>query len=133
MLISDMAHYTFLANLKPGLTEEEVSNKAVDVLNSHGIGDRIILIHSRPEATYPNRPGLQVIKTNPVTYSPNSPKPGLWSPDDPGSDWWEKPKGTYKTMFELWAEMRQNGAEEFGGVRNNGCRKKIEDLVEIRI
>ena len=60
--ISDVAHYTFLANLKPGITEAEAAAPAVEYLNSHGVGDRIILIHSRPEATYPHRPGPAVIK-----------------------------------------------------------------------
>jgi Xaa-Pro aminopeptidase len=45
--ISDLAHYTFLANLKPGLTEEQVAAKANEVLNTHDIIDRIILIHTR--------------------------------------------------------------------------------------
>jgi len=131
MKISDMAHYTFLANLKPGLTEAEVSARAEEVLNSHGIGDRIILIHSRPEATYPNRPGPNVIhRPNPVTYSPEFSRNLGYGAQMIRSYWWEKPSGIYKRMFELWAEMRQMVLEEFRpGVEITAAGQKIEDLV----
>ena len=54
--ISDLAHYNFLAHLKPGLTEVRQPTRANDVLEAHGVGDRIILIHSRPEMAYPYFP-----------------------------------------------------------------------------
>jgi Xaa-Pro aminopeptidase len=131
MRISDMAHYTFLANLKPGLTEAEVSAKAEEVLNSHGIGDRIILIHSRLEATYPNRPGPTVIrKPDPVTYSPEFSRNLGYGAQMIREYWWEKPTGVYTRMFELWAEMRQMILEEFRpGVEITMAGQKIEDLV----
>src|SRR4030043_1639056 len=44
MRISDLAHYIFLTHLKPGITEEKASNIVNEVLEAHGIGDRIILI-----------------------------------------------------------------------------------------
>ena len=34
MKISDMAHYAFLANLRPGMTEAQAATKAVDILDS---------------------------------------------------------------------------------------------------
>ncbi|MFH1646481.1 MAG: aminopeptidase P family N-terminal domain-containing protein, partial [Chloroflexota bacterium] len=52
IIISDMAHYAFLANVRPGMTELEAAGYANAVLESHGVGDRIILIHSRPEMSY---------------------------------------------------------------------------------
>ena len=129
--ISDLAHYTFLANLKPGMTEEEAASKAVEVLNTHGVGDRIILIHSRPEATYPNRPGPTVIqKPNPVTFSPEFTRNLGYGAQMIRAYWWEEPKGVYKQMFQLWAEMRQMVVEEFRpGVEITDAGKKIEDLV----
>jgi Xaa-Pro aminopeptidase len=129
--ISDLAHYTFLANLKPGMTEEEAAGKAVEVLNSHGVGDRIILIHSRPEATYPNRPGPTVIqKPNPVTFSPEFTRNLGYGAQMIRAYWWEEPQGIYKKMFKLWAEMRQMVVAEFRpGVEITHAGKKIEDLI----
>jgi Xaa-Pro aminopeptidase len=132
MKISDMAHYAFLANLKSGLTEAEVAAKAIDVLNTHGVGDRIILVHSRPEATYPNWPGSTVIqKPDPVTFSPEFSRSLGYGAQMIREYWWEKPRGTYKTMFDLWAEMRQMVVEEFRpGIEITDAGKKIENLVE---
>ncbi|HEX7475875.1 MAG TPA: M24 family metallopeptidase [Dehalococcoidales bacterium] len=131
MRISDMAHYTFLANLKPGLTEVEAARGAVEVLDNHGIGDRIILIHSRPEATYPNRPGPSVIrKPDPITFSPEFSRNAGYGAQMIRAYWWEKPQGTYLKMFELWAEMRRMILQEFRpGVEITAAGKKIEDLV----
>jgi Xaa-Pro aminopeptidase len=69
--ISDIKHYAILANVKPDMSEEEVANKAVAVLGSHNVSDRIILIHSHPETTYPDWPGPTINeKTHPLTLSP---------------------------------------------------------------
>jgi Xaa-Pro aminopeptidase len=129
--ISDVAHYTFLAGLKPGLTEMEAAAPAVEYLDTHGVGDRIILVHSRPEATYPNRPGPTVIEyPNPVTFSPEFTLNRGYGAQMIRAYWWEKPKGIYKRMFELWAEMRQMVQEEFRpGVEITAAGRKIEDLV----
>jgi Xaa-Pro aminopeptidase len=129
--ISDLAHYTFLANLRPGMTEEEAARGAVEVLNSHGVGDRIILIHSRPEATYLNWPGPTVIqKPNPVTFSPEFTRQLGYGAQMIRAYWWEEPEGIYKKMFELWAEMRQMIVEEFRpGVEITDAGKKIEELI----
>jgi Xaa-Pro aminopeptidase len=129
--ISDMAHYTFLSNLKSGITEEEAVRDAVEVLNSHGVGDRIILIHSQPEATYLNWPGPAVIqKPNPVTFSSEFTRQLGYGAQMIRAYWWEEPQGIYKKMFELWAEMRQMIVEEFRpGVEITDAGKKIEDLI----
>lgn len=130
--ISDLAHYTFLANLRDGLTEAEAAKYAVDVLDSHGIGDRIILIHTRPEATYPNRPGPTVIrKPNPVTFSPEFTRQKGYGAQMIRSYWWEEPKGTFKEMFKLWADMRELVKREFRpGVEITDAGKKIVALIE---
>jgi Xaa-Pro aminopeptidase len=129
--ISDLAHYVFLLNLKDGLTELEAARPSIEVLDTHGIGDRIILIHTQPEATYPNRPGPAVIrKPNAVTYSPEFTRNLGYGAQMIRGYWWEEPKGIYKKMFELWAEMRKMVVKEFRpGVEITAAGKKIEDLV----
>jgi Xaa-Pro dipeptidase len=129
--ISDLAHYTFLLNLRDGLTELEATRESIRVLDTHGIGDRIILIHTQPEATYPNRPGPAVIrKPYAVTYSPEFTRNAGYGAQMIRGYWWEEPKGIYKKMFELWAEMRQMVIEEFRpGLEITDAGKKIEDLV----
>jgi Xaa-Pro aminopeptidase len=129
--ISDMAHYAFLANLKPGMTEMEAASNAIKVLDSHDIGDRIILIHTRPEANYPSRPGPMVIqKPNPVTFTPEFARNKGYGAQMVRAYWWSEPKGIYKRMFKLWAEIRQMVVEEFRpGIEIVKAGKKIEDLV----
>jgi Xaa-Pro aminopeptidase len=129
--ISDMAHYTFLANLRSGMTEEEAVKPAADVLNSHDIGDRIILIHSQPEAAYLNWPGPAIIqKPNPVTFSPEFSRRKGYGAQMIRAYWWEPPKGVYKKMFEMWADMRQMIVDEFRpGVDITNAGRKIKDLI----
>lgn len=129
--ISDLAHYAFWANLKPGLTEEQVAAKANEVLTAHDIIDRIVLIHSRPEAAYPSRPGPNVIqKPNPVTFSPEFTRAAGYGAQMIRAYWWEEPKGIYKKMFSLWAEMRQMIVRELRpGLEITDAGKMIEDLV----
>jgi Xaa-Pro aminopeptidase len=130
--ISDLAHYVFLANLKSGLTEEEVAGKANQLLDTKGVGDRIVLIHTKPDAVYPNRPGPTVIqKPNPVTFSPEFTRNLGYGAQMIREYWWEEPQGIYKRMFQLWAEMRQMILQEFRpGIEITAAGKKIEDLVE---
>lgn len=130
--ISDLAHHAFLANLKPGLTEQEAAKYAVDVLDSHGVGDRIILIHTRPEATYPNRPGPALIRRpDPITFSPEFTRQLGYGAQMIRAYWWEEPTGVYRQMFQLWADMRQMIVAEFRpGVEITDVGKKIENLVD---
>jgi Xaa-Pro aminopeptidase len=129
--ISDLAHYAFLASLKSGLSEAEVAAKANEVLDDKGVGDRIILIHSQPEAVYPNRPGPALIRyPNPVTFSPEFSRNAGYGAQMIREYWWEEPAGIYKRMFELWAEMRRMIVNEFRpGVEITTAGKKIENLV----
>jgi Xaa-Pro aminopeptidase len=130
--ISDMAHYAFLATVKSGMTELEAAARAVEVLDTHGIGDRIVLIHTRPEATYPNRPGPTIIqKPNPITFSPEFTRSLGYGAQMIRAYWWEKPQGIYQRMFELWAEMRKMIVQEFRpGVEITDGGKKIVKLIE---
>ncbi len=131
ILISDMAHHVFLSNLRPGITETEAAAKAVEVLDSHGVGDRIILIHTNPEATYPNRPSSAIIqKPYPVTFSPEFSRLKGYGAQMIRAYWWETPKGIYREMFKLWADLRQMVIEEFRpGVEITDAGRKIENLV----
>jgi Xaa-Pro aminopeptidase len=129
--ISDMVHYTFLANLRPGVREIDAANKAVDVANSHGIGDRIILINSRPEIVYPYIPGQTIIeKTNPVIWGPEFTRNEGGGSQMFRTYCWEKPKGDYKRMFDLCGEMRQMVIQEFRpGLEIVEAGKKLRALV----
>jgi Xaa-Pro aminopeptidase len=131
MRISDLAHYAFMAHLKPGITEEEAARKANEVLEAHGVGDRIILIHSRPEMVYPYFPGPTIIqKPNPVTFSPEFTRKLGYGAQMIRAYWWEAPKGMYKRMFTLCHELRQMIMQEFRpGLEITQAGKKIEDLV----
>jgi Xaa-Pro aminopeptidase len=129
--ISDMAHYTFLAHLKPGLTEAEVANIANDVLDAHGAGDRIVLFHSRPEMVYPYFPGPTVLqKTNPITFSPEFTRKLGYGAQMIRAYCWEEPRGVHKEMFALCHELRQMVMQEFRpGLEIIQAGKMIEDMV----
>ncbi|HSW58671.1 MAG TPA: M24 family metallopeptidase [Dehalococcoidales bacterium] len=130
--ISDLAHYAFLANLESGLTEAEVAGKANAILESKGVGDRIILIHSRPESPYPNRPGPAVIsRPDPVTFSPEFSRNAGYGAQMIRAYWWEEPQGIYKRMFDLWKEMRRMVPGVFRpGVEITDAGKAIVKLIE---
>lgn len=130
--ISDMAHYTFLAHLKPGLTEEEAAGKANEILETHGVGDRIILIHCSPELVYPHRPGATVIRMpNPVTFSPEFTRKAGYGAQMIRAYWWEEPRGEYKRAFELCDELRKMVLKDFRpGLEITDAGKKIEAMVD---
>ncbi len=129
--ISDMSHYTFLANLKPGKKEIDVANPAVEVANAHGIADRIILINTRPEIAYPYIPGQTVIeKSNPVIWGPEFTRFEGGGSQMFRTYCWEKPKGDLKKMLDMCGEMRQMVIEEFRpGVEIVEAGKKLKRLV----
>jgi Xaa-Pro aminopeptidase len=130
--ISDMAHYAFLSALKPGITEMEAAAAANEILDAHDIVDRIVLIHSRPEAPYPNRPGNTVIqKPNPITFSPEFTRNRGYGAQMIRGYWWHEPEGVYKRMFEMWADMRQMVLRGFRpGIEITDAGQMIEDLVD---
>jgi Xaa-Pro aminopeptidase len=129
--VSDLAHTAFLKALKPGITETQAVAAANKVLDENDIVDRIVLIHTNPDAPYPTRPGPAVItKKTPVTFSPEFTRNAGYGAQMIREYWWEEPQGTYKKMFELWAEMRKMAPREFRpGVEITDAGQKIEDLV----
>lgn len=130
--ISDLAHYAFLAGLKPGITEKEAADKANEVLDAHDIVDKIVLIHSRPEEPYPARPGNTVIEEgNAITFSPEFTRNRGYGAQMIRAYWWDGPQGIYRRMFEMWAEMRRMVLREFRpGVEITSAGRMIEDLVD---
>jgi Xaa-Pro aminopeptidase len=130
--VSDLSHYTFLANLKPGCTEMEVAGKANAILDEHGVIDRIILIHTNPAIVYPGKPGPSLItKPNPVIFSPEFTRTLGYGAQMIRTYCWEEPKGEYKRMFNMWADMRKLVLKEFRpGVEITDAARKIEALVD---
>ena len=129
--ISDQAHYTFLANVKPGMTEIEAANKANEVLEANGVGDRIILIHSNPELVYPHRPTPALIqKPNPITFSPEFTRALGYGAQMIRAYWWEEPKGEYRQMLDLCGDLRKMLEQEFRpGLKITQVGQKIEKMI----
>ena len=129
--ISDLAHYTFLANLKPGMTEAEAAAKANEVLEAHGVGDRIILIHTGRDMIYPYFPGPTTIKKSDIViFSPEFTRKLGYGAQMIRAYCWEPPKGTLKRMYSLCAELRQMVIEEFRpGLEITKAGEKIKKLV----
>jgi Xaa-Pro aminopeptidase len=132
ILISDMAHYAFLANLQSGMTETEAVMHANEVLDRHHVGDRIVLIHSRPEKVYPSQPTATIIqRPNPVIFSPEFTRKAGYAAQMIRVYAWEEPDDEYKRMFELYGEIRQLVMEEFRpGIEITTAAQKIESLVD---
>jgi Xaa-Pro aminopeptidase len=129
--ISDQAHLTFLANVKPGMTEIEAANKANEVLEANGVGDRIILIHSSPELVYPHVPGPSLIKKpNPITFSPEFTRKLGYGAQMIRAYWWEEPKGEYKRMLALCGELREMLIRDFRpGKEITQVGQSIENMI----
>jgi Xaa-Pro aminopeptidase len=130
--ISDMVHYTFLANLKPGVKEIEVANKAIDVANAHGVGDKIVLINNRQEIVYPYSPGQNILdKSSPVIWGPEFTRTEGGGAQMFRTYCWEKPTGDLKKMFEMCGDLRQMVIEELRpGLEIIDAGKNIKKLVK---
>jgi Xaa-Pro aminopeptidase len=129
--ISDLSHYSFISHLKPGMTEAEAAAKANEVLEAHGVGDRIILMHTQPDMTYPRYPGARVIgKSDMVVFSPEFTRKLGYGAQMIRAYCWEPPKGTLTRMYSCCAELRQMVVEEFRpGLEIVEAGKKIRNLV----
>jgi Xaa-Pro aminopeptidase len=129
--ISDLAHYAFVANFRPGMSEAEAAAKANEVLEAHGVGDRIILIHTQPDMTYPHFPGARVIrKSDVVIFSPEFTRKLGYGAQMIRAYCWAPPKGTLKRMYSCCAELRQMVLEEFRpGLEIVEAGQRIKELV----
>lgn len=130
--ISDLAHYTFLSHLRPGMTEIEAAAPVQRLLDEHDISDRIVLIHSQPQIVYPRQPAASMIECpNPVVFSPEFTRRAGYGAQMIRTYAWEKPTGIYARMFEMWAQMRQMIAEEFRpGVEITAAAQKVEAMAD---
>lgn len=129
--IGELAHRAFLANLKPGLKEEEVVAKVEEVVKAHGIDRRLWLMVNNPEIPWPWPAGETVIrKTNPVVFAPEFARMRGYAFQAIRTYCWEEPKGELKRMFELWGELRRIVPQEFRpGRRMSEVAEKIANLV----
>ena len=130
--IGELAQRTFLANLKPGVTEEEVVGKVEDVIRAHGVEKRLWLINSTPEIAWPWLPGkTRIRKPNPVSFSPEFARTEGYAFQAIRTYCWEEPKGEFKRMWELWGELRRMVPQEFRpGRRIAEVAAKIEGVIK---
>jgi Xaa-Pro aminopeptidase len=129
--IGELAQRTFLSNLKPGMTEEQVVAKVEDVVRANGVERRLWLMSSTPEMAYPWLPGESVIrKPNPVVFSAEFQRTRGYACQVVRTFCWEEPKGEYKRMWELEEELRQMALVEIRpGRKANEVAAKVENLV----
>jgi Xaa-Pro aminopeptidase len=129
--ISDLAHYAFATNLRPGMSEVEAVTKANEVLDAHGVGDRIILIHTQPDMTYPRFPSSRAIgRSDIVIFSPEFTRKLGYGAQMIRAYCWEPPKGTLKRMYSCCTELRQMVIEELRpGLEIVKAGQKIKKLV----
>jgi Xaa-Pro aminopeptidase len=128
--IGELAQRTFLANLIPGKTEQEVVGKVEDVVRSNGIDLRLWLMSSSPEIPYPDLPGEHIIqKPNPVAFSSEFVRRKGYACQVIRTYCWEEPKGEFKRMWELWKEFRELIPKELRpGKEITDLGMKIEDM-----
>jgi len=129
--IGELAQRTFLANLKPGVKEQEVVGKVEDVVRSNGVDLRLWLMSSTPELPYPDLPGENIIqKPNPVVFSSEFVRTKGYGCQVVRTYCWEEPKGEYKRMWELWKELREVIPKELRPGREiTAVGAKVEDIV----
>ena len=130
--IGELAQRTFLANLKSGMTEEEIVGKVEDVVRAHGVEKRLWLINSTPEIAWPWLPGkTRIRKPNPVSFSPEFARTEGYAFQAIRTYCWEEPKGEFKRMWELWGELRRMVPQEFRpGRRIAEVAAKIEGVIK---
>lgn len=130
--IGEMVHKTFLAHLKPGMTEEEVVAHVDKVARANGVERRLWLINSTPEIAWPWLPGkTRIRKPNPVSFSPEFALTEGYAFQAIRTYCWEEPKGEFKRMWDLWAELRRLVPNEFRpGRRIAEVATKIEGVIE---
>lgn len=117
--ICEFVQIGFLANLKEGLKEEEVVAKVEDVIRANGVGRRFWLICSSSELLHPCVPGDAVIRRpNPVAFSAEFQRTRGYACQVVRTYCWEKPKGGYKRMWDLWKELRQMVVTDFRAGRS---------------
>jgi Xaa-Pro aminopeptidase len=132
--VGELAQKTFLANLKPGVREEEVISKVEEVVRANGVENRLWLLASTPDMPYPWLAGKKRIqKPNPVGFSSEFQRTAGYACQVIRTYCWEEPKGDYKRMWEVWEELRDLAPREFRpGRLITDVATKVEALVRKR-
>lgn len=111
--IGELVQRTFLANLRPGMREEETVAKVEELVRANGVERRHWLISSTPEIAYPWLAGETIVrKPNPVSYSSEFTRTRGYACQVVRTYCWEEPKGEYKEMWQLWRELRQMASQD---------------------
>ncbi len=130
--IAELAQRTFLANLTPGLKEEEVVGKVEDVVRANGVDQRLWLMASSAELAYPESPSMKIIrKPGPVAFSSEFVRTGGYAAQAVRTYCWNIPTGEYKRMWELCGELRRIVPQVLRPGRSiTELGAKMEDLVD---
>jgi Xaa-Pro aminopeptidase len=111
--VVELTERTFLANLKPGRTEQEVMSHVEAVARANGVETRIWLMLNGFKSVYMSLPGENLIKKeNPVAFSSEFHRMRGYFGQAVRTFCWEEPKGEYKRMWNVLEEMRRLALKE---------------------
>jgi Xaa-Pro aminopeptidase len=103
----------FTDNLRPGMTEQTVVGKVMDIAKANGVESALWLTVSNEEMVYPYMAGEHIIRRElPVTFSTEFEIMGRYSCQIARMYSWEKPEGLYKDMLDVREELRHLILEE---------------------
>jgi Xaa-Pro aminopeptidase len=132
--VEELAQRTFLSNLRAGLTELQIVSKVEEVMTANGVAKHqfIFVIESKPEDGGIHWFGnLPISKSIALSFSPEFAMTQGYACQVQRMYCWEEPKGEYKRMFDLCAEMRRMTERELRpGIEINRFGKMIVDLIE---
>jgi Xaa-Pro aminopeptidase len=131
--VQELAQRTFLANLRSGLTEMEIVSKVQEVMTVNGVGKHqfIFVIESSPEDGGIHWTGHSLVeKSIALSFSPEFAMTQGYACQVGRMYCWKEPKGEYKRMYDLCAEIRRMVPNELRpGVEINKFGKKVVDLI----
>lgn len=110
--VGEIAQRTFLANLKPGLREEEIVGKVEEAVRKNGVEERLFLISSNPSRFFDLPGDIIIDSANPVTFSSEFARTKGYGCQVVRTYCWEEPKDEYKRAWALWGQLRNIALEE---------------------
>ena len=106
--IGELAQRTFISNLKPGMSQEQLVSKVEEVIRANGMERRFWLMSSSPDLAYPWVSGEAIMrKPDPVVFNAEFQRTQGYACQVVRTYCWEEPKGELKRLFELRDEMRR--------------------------
>ncbi len=103
----------FTDNLKPGMTEQAVVGKVMDMAKAHGVESALWLTITNEETVYPYMAGENIIRRElPVTFSTEFEIMGGYSCQIARMYCWEKPNDLYRNMLDVREGLRHLIVEE---------------------